>query len=235
MTPKSVAQAFADATAALTQDHDVTHVLAYLVRDCMQLLSAAAIGILVVNAQSEPELLTATSHGIADLELFQIQHDSGPCLDAIATGILVSVIGRAEIDARWPRTGPAISEAGYRAVHAYPLRWHGYTIGAMNIFHADPDAAPTDLSLLGQAFADIATVVIVQTAQQTPTQITSHIEQALQARTLIEQAKGVLGYQHNLDMAAAYEMLLTMTTPGSTLSAAATDIIAHALGPEDLS
>jgi len=46
----------------------------------------------------------------------------------------------------------------------------------------------------------------------TPDAARERIEAALQGRTLIEQAKGVLAEQRQLDMATAYEALLEEAT-----------------------
>jgi hypothetical protein len=235
MTPRTAAQAFADVTSALTREYDVTDVLARLIADCAQLLSAKAIGVLVLNAHSDLELLASTSHRVAELELFQIQHNSGPCVDATHTSEIVTASGAAEMTRRWPAVGPAIAQAGYQALHAYPLRWHGHTLGAMNVFHGAGsgvmDSAPiveSEEVLLGQAFADIATIVIVQATELTLQQVTDRVQQALHARTSIEQAKGVLAYQHNLDMAEAYELLRSMAAAESSLTATADAVIAEA-------
>ena len=88
---------------------------------------------------------------------------------------------------------------------------------------AGPPAA--DAGLLGQAFADIATVVILQTADLSTRQITDRVEQVLQARTVIEQAKGVLSYARDLDLAAAYELLRRLAADHrTTLTATAAGI-----------
>jgi hypothetical protein len=59
-------------------------------------------------------------------------------------------------------------------------------------------------------------------------QVTANVQRALQARTTIEQAKGVLAYQHNLDMAAAYELLLSPAAADSNLTATAANVIGQA-------
>jgi transcriptional regulator with GAF, ATPase, and Fis domain len=229
MTTRTAAQALADATAAMTGGSDVTDVLDRLVRDSSQALDAQAVGLLMQIPGGDLELLSATSHQAAELELFQIQHESGPCIEAIASGAAVTATGPEEIRARWRQTGAAITDAGYQAVRAYPLRWHGHTLGAMNAFHASPSAQDSDTGLLGQALADIATVVILQTGRLSPEQISDRVQQALQARTAIEQAKGVLAYTRKLEMAAAYELLRELAaTSQATLSAAAATIIADA-------
>jgi hypothetical protein len=53
---------------------------------CADLTSADALGLLVRTAAGNLEMLSATSHQAAELELYQLQHDSGPCLDSIRTG-----------------------------------------------------------------------------------------------------------------------------------------------------
>lgn len=228
MTSRTAAQALAAATSALTGDHDVTDMLARLVRDCAELLSAAAIGVLVLNSERELELLTSTSHRVAELELFQIQHDSGPCVEAVHTAGPVSAVGAEQIQARWPVVGPAIVDAGYQAVHAFPLRWHGKTLGALNVFLNTATAVRADQQLYGQTFADLATILIVQNTDISLAELTARVEQALQARTAIEQAKGVMAHQYGLDMAAAYDRLLSMRTANSSLTATAAAVIAQA-------
>jgi len=229
MTTRTAAQALADATAALTGGSDATDVLDRLVRDSAEALGAQAVGLLMLSGGGDLELLSATSHQVAELELYQIQLDTGPCVDAIRAGTAVSHYGPDDIRARWPKVGAAITGAGYQAVQAYPLRWHGHTLGAVNIFHhaATPPAA--DDGLLGQTFADIATVVILQTADLSTRQITDRVQQVLQARTVIEQAKGVLSYTRNLDMATAYDLLRHLAADQrTTLTATAADIITRA-------
>src|ERR1700761_7216255 len=108
MMPRTAAQALADATSALTQQYDVTDILARLVTDCADVLSADAIGALVLSSQGELELLTSTSHSVAELELFQIQYETGPCIEAIHSSLPVVVDTAEEIGRRWPEVGGAI-------------------------------------------------------------------------------------------------------------------------------
>jgi hypothetical protein len=229
MTPLTAAQALADATAALVQDNDVADVLARLLRDCAEVLSAEAVGLLVLTGDGDLELLSSTSHRLDELELYQIQQDSGPYVEAIRTGATTSCVGIDLIAQRWPEVGAAIVAAGYQGARAYPLRWHGSTLGAMNVFHADAEPVGADDALLGQSFADIATVVIVQSVDLTIEQVTARVYRALEARTAVERAKGVLAFSHELDMAQAYELLVRMAAENqSTLSATANQVIAQA-------
>lgn len=228
MTPKTAAQALADATSALTREHDVTDILAKLVRDCAVVLSAEAVGVLVLTAQDDLELLASSSHQAAELQTYQIQYESGPSIDAIHASASVAVSGDDEIRARWPQAGSIIIDAGYRVVQAYPLCWHGRAFGALNVFRAQPHVVGSESALLAQAFADIAAIVIVQNTDVDLPLVSARVAEALAARTAIEQAKGVLAYQHGLDMAAAYDLLVDLVPDNSTLTETATEIIAAA-------
>jgi transcriptional regulator with GAF, ATPase, and Fis domain len=229
MTARTATQALAAATAALTSGRDITDVLDRLVRDSADVLGAQAVGLLVLAPGGDLELLAATSHQVAELELYQIQQDTGPCIEAVRGGSPVVSTSQDDMRARWPGISEAMTSAGYHSAHAYPLRWHGQTLGALNTFHASaqPDAA--DIAQTGQALADIATVLIVQTADLSADQVTERVQQVLQARTSIEQAKGVLAYTRGVDMAAAYDLLRRLAADkDTTITDTAASIIARA-------
>jgi transcriptional regulator with GAF, ATPase, and Fis domain len=135
MSATTASQAFVDAAAAMVQQADIADTLARLLDDCAKLTTATAIGLLVKNGDGDLELLAATSHRATELELYQLQQNHGPCLDAARHGAALSAHSGDAIADRWGRVGEAIVKAGFHAVQAVPLRWHGKTIGAMNAFH----------------------------------------------------------------------------------------------------
>jgi transcriptional regulator with GAF, ATPase, and Fis domain len=229
MTPHTASQAFVDAAAAIVQQDDVAGTLARLLENCADLTSAAAIGMLVRNSQGSLEILSATSHQAVELELYQLQHDAGPCVEAALNGTVASATSDSDITARWGKVGEAIVAAGFHALHAVPLRWHGRLIGAMNAFHTDPASVNDETQQLTQAFADIATLVIVQSTTLTSSELDERVRTALAGRTVIEQAKGVLAETTGADMATAYQHLVRHATENHTsLTDAATHIIQQA-------
>ena len=144
------------------------------------------------EAGHRPQPRDATSHRTAELELYQLQEDTGPCIEAVHSGEAVSAASPAEILDRWGAVGEAITAAGYESVYAAPLRWHGVIIGALNCFRRTTEAVGREEVLLWQAFADVATIVVVQATELTVRQLTGRIDTALEGRTVIEQAKGSL-------------------------------------------
>jgi transcriptional regulator with GAF, ATPase, and Fis domain len=206
--PRTVAEAVTAVTSGLSQGRGVSDLLPYLVRDCVPLLDAEAAGVLVLTAVGGLDVLAASSHQAAELEAYQVQAAQGPCIEAAQSSDQVTCLGEDAITRRWPEVGRAIVAAGYHGVHAYPMRWHGIAVGALNVFTATERAATEGEDELAQALADLATVVIAMPTEDDGAPIVDRVAAALATRALIEQAKGVLAYQHRIDMAAAYELLL---------------------------
>lgn len=229
MTARTTTEAFADAAAAIVEDLDISHVLARLMSDCAGLVHADAVGLMVLAESGELELLSATSHGVAQLELFQIQRNNGPCIEGIQTGDVTIAGSQEEIRRRWGSVGEAIADAGFHAVMAFPMRWHGRILGGLNVFKIEPGGKNKEELLLGQAFADLSTAILVQTREISAADITARVRHAITARSTIEQAKGVLAHQHNLEMHQAYDKLVEQAQAGeSTLSEAAADVVRQA-------
>ena len=99
-------------------------------------------------------------------------------------------------------------EAGYRAVHALPMRLREETIGALNLFRVHPGALRAPSCASGQALADVATIGILQErAIRRREVLAEQLQVALNSRVIIEQAKGILAERGRLDMAQAFALL----------------------------
>jgi hypothetical protein len=222
------AASLASAIGALVRsDLDVADVLAHLVADCARDTSAAACALLALDGQGELSLLAAESHRAVELELFQIQRESGPCVDVIASGEALEVAGEDAMRQRWEAVGERIVSAGFGAVEAYPMRWRGVVLGGLNLFRGDAEAPAA--GALGQAFADVATLVVVNGGALGADEVEARLHEALSARAVVEQAKGVLAYREDVDLGTAYELLLRRAESAATpLTRTALDVVAEA-------
>jgi transcriptional regulator with GAF, ATPase, and Fis domain len=231
MTPRTPAEAFADAARALLHEHDVNDLLLRLTRDAARFAGADAAG-LVVRTGHVLELLSATSHAAAQIELYQAMGTEGPCLDTIETGEVVVVTGAGELADRWPTAGPLIVDAGFQAVHACPLTWQDGVLGGLNLFRRAALAPGEDEVRTAQAFADMLTLAVVRPERLAHRDVDRRVERALEGRVAIEQAKGVLAHQLGVDMASAYEELIGRSArEGGTLTDTAHAVIRQALRP----
>jgi GAF domain-containing protein len=109
---------------------------------------------------------------------------------------------------RWPSFAPEALAAGFHTVHALPMRLRGTVVGALNLFHIHQgEMRPADVDA-AQAMADVATIAILQhRATHEAQTINQQLNQALNSRILIEQAKGMLAERSGLDVEQAFTTL----------------------------
>lgn len=210
MRPQTSAQAIGEMASLLVQDHDVTDLLARLLSDCVQFLPVRAAGLLVKDPGVGAELLSATSHEATELELYQVLHNTGPCIDAMATLTPTFAVGLDAVRALWPAVGSAAQDAGFQSVFAFPLQWRGESIGGLNLFSSEAEPLDERALVLARSFADLAALALARPAVVSDEDLHARIQEALSGRVVIEQAKGVLAYFGNLSMAAAFEALLSL-------------------------
>jgi hypothetical protein len=209
--PDRAVRELAAATATLVTDHDILGTITNLLHGCADCVGASAAGIILANPDNgRPEFLAATDHRAQHLEVYQVQSDEGPGIDCTSTGQTITVSGLAQIAARWPTVHDAFLAADFDAVHAAPMNWQRRTLGAVNLFF-DADHHPgSDTAVIAQAFADIASLVVIHTSDLPPTHITAQTRLALDERTIIERAKGVIAYTQNLPMDTAFDHLTAL-------------------------
>ena len=142
------------------------------------------------------------------LELFELQAQEGPCLDAFRTG---EPVGHENLEAgagRWPSFSAAALRAGFASASALPLRLREVTLGALNLLGVT--RAPMDEAdvIVARAFADLATLSIVQHRASAETNsLNEQLSGALTSRIVIEQAKGVISERADVDLAQAFSRL----------------------------
>ena len=104
-------------------DHfDVVELLTRLADRCVEMLDVAAAGLMLVAPEGDLRVLASSCEAMRVVELFELQSHEGPCLDCCRTGEPVLNQHLATLDGRWPHFAPVALEAGFRSVHAVPMR-----------------------------------------------------------------------------------------------------------------
>ena len=108
----TAANALAAAAASLVRDHDMVGTLSQLCDDCADVMGATAVGIMLRDGDRPLEMMAASNHRATEIELYEIQADQGPCVEAARTGATVVADSADEIIARWPAFGSRAVAAG---------------------------------------------------------------------------------------------------------------------------
>jgi len=204
---RQLAVTFVQLADTLVSDYDLLSFLDLLVERSMAVVDADAGGVLLSNGEGSLKPLVSSDETTRMLELFELQNDEGPCIESYRRNQQIVENDLAQ-STRWPRFRPAALESGYRSALAIPMRLRGDVIGALNLFgdrpvpveRADVDAA--------QAFADIATIgILQQRAVSDARQLTGQLQTALNSRIVLEQAKGIVAERAQMDIGDAYQVL----------------------------
>lgn len=208
-----MAQTFVELADTLVDDFDVVEMLNLLTNRCVQVLDVSgAAGLMLLSPDGALRVMSSSSEAMRVLELFELQAQEGPCLDCFRTGEPVVNQDLAASNGRWPKFSVEALNAGYKSVHAFPMRLRGACIGALNLFRITVGDLDPDGVVAAQAFADVATIALMQNeAIAEMRQINEQLAAALERRAVIEQAKGVMAEREGLNMSEAYIALREYT------------------------
>jgi len=209
ISPERLARIFVEVADTLVSEFDLTDFLHMLVNRAADLIEGATVGLLVTDQHDELRFVAASDENTRLLELFQVQSEEGPCMDAYRTGAPVTNVDLRRAGARWPLFAPHATQAGYRSVHAFPLRLRNDVIGAMNVFGSAPGLVlnQADVQIL-QALTDIAAISLLQERSiRRGELLTEQLQGALNSRITIEQAKGRLAQVHDITADQAFTLL----------------------------
>jgi GAF domain-containing protein len=192
----------------LVDDYDVVDLLTGLTDRCVSLLGVSAAGVMLASPAGGLGLVASSSEAMRLLELFELQAEEGPCLDAFRTGEPVEHVNLRVPSDRWPSFSAAARRAGFLSAFALPLRLRAVTLGALNLLSVSGAPMPKADLIVARAFADLAALSIVQHRASVEAQrLNEQLSAALTSRVAIEQAKGVISERASTDLAEAFSRL----------------------------
>ena len=188
-----LAEVFVQLAKALLDDDDVVQHLDHLARACVDVLPATASAVMLVDPHGAIAVVAASDERSELLELFQVQRDEGPCLESVRSGAAVLSGDLQAQVGHWPTFAPQALSSGFRSVSAFPLRWGTQVIGGLNLFHSTEASLTDEDALVAQALADAATISILHRRELRHShEVAEQLQNALDSRIVIEQAKGML-------------------------------------------
>src|SRR3954451_24502389 len=193
--------------AALTSGYGIGDVLHNLTEEMAEVLSLTGAGVTLVH-DGQQRFVTAALEAIANLEREQEKWQSGPCIDAVASAVPVAVsdIAAEVVSERWPEYTVAAKTAGIQSVAGIPMLAEQEAIGAVNLYDSQPRNWSAEDLRVATIFASIATGYLAHAPPPQQQQRTAEqLQQALNTRLVIEQAKGVLAAKRGISVDDAFQ------------------------------
>jgi GAF domain-containing protein len=209
VSAERLARVFVEVADTLIDEFDLIDFMHMIAERTADLIGAPAVGLLLADQHGRLEFLAASNENTKLLELFQVQNHEGPCLDAFRTATPIINADLTAAGSRWPRFAPRAAAAGFRSVHAFPLRLRSEVIGALNVFGGQPGSTLDDADVpIVQALADVAAIgLLQQRAIRRGEILTEQLHGALNSRIIIEQAKGATAQAHGVSVDEAFTLI----------------------------
>ncbi|MEV4280066.1 GAF and ANTAR domain-containing protein [Actinoplanes xinjiangensis] len=209
VSAERLSKIFVEVADTLVDDFDLLDFLHMLTLRTADLVGASAVGLLLADQRGRLQFMAASDERARILEIFQVQASDGPCFDAFRTGEPVLNADLQAAGDRWPDFTRHALAAGFRSVHAFPMRVRREVIGALNVFGntVGGNFDEADVHVV-QALTDVATIGLLQErAIRRGEVLTEQLQGALNSRIVIEQAKGAIAQAHGLSVDAAFTAL----------------------------
>ena len=140
----------------------------------------------------------------------QYQNGAGPCLDAALTG--ETVIVDVTDESLYPDFARSAQRAGVTHSVSIGLPVPNRVVGALNIYASTSHVLSDETIALAQAFASYAGVAVANAALYSHNaELADQMRTAMQSRSVIEQAKGILMASHGYDADEAFKSLSKMS------------------------
>ena len=188
----------------LLAPYDLDAVLTDLAERLAAVFDLAGAGIVRVEADAPGVGFPA---GVAAIEELQSRHRVGPCVEALRTGEVLAIHDLDAYADRWPEYCEAVRRDGLGSCVAIPLRLGDHAIGAIDLYAGRREWIPEDLEA-AVVLADIVTAFLVGAARlRQQEQLAEQLQGALDSRTVIEQAKGVIAARSDITVDEAFERI----------------------------
>lgn len=152
-----------------------------------------------------PKKLTLTTIGpttglVEQADARQHELREGPCVDSAVESR--SVVSNDVVrDWRWPAWGPAVAGLGLASVLSSELHAGGRRVGALNVYGETAREFTREDVEVGQVLAHHAS------ASLRATELIENLTVALDSRTVIGQAQGILMERYDLDADRAFAVM----------------------------
>jgi GAF domain-containing protein len=197
-----------DLSRVVLADRPLSDVLSEIVGIAAEAIPGAESTSITLIRGDQP--FTAAHSGDLALAADELQYEReyGPCMDAGRGGVVLRVDDMTT-ETRWPDYARKVVEFGVRSSLSVPLPFQGSAIGALNVYSTRTGAFATEEALVAGTEAAEAVAVAVANAGAHAQMVDQarNMRLAMESRAVIEQAKGVLMAQRQVDAEEAFDIL----------------------------
>jgi len=201
--PATLARSIATLTD-LDPGRDLAATLEQAVVAAKQLFDVEAAGIMLADTNGRLRWASASDPLAQVLEDNQETYAAGPCLHAFASG-RPAVIGDATLEPRWGEITLALVELQIRSALSVPVQLGGGPIGTLDVYAAAPGGwDQTEVSALQTYAGLVATLLGTAAKAQRSGRVAEQLQVALEARSMLDQARVALKDREQLDDRQAF-------------------------------
>ena len=168
---------------------------------------AGAVSITLLRADVP---FTAAYSGEMAVHANEMQYEQGygPCMEAGRGGVVLR-IDDMRTEQRWPDYAAQVLQHGVLSSLSIPLPIQDSVIGALNAYSTRPEAFASAESLdAALAVAEVVAVAVANAyTHSNLAEEAANLRRAMESRAVIEQAKGVLMAQRQVNADQAFEIL----------------------------
>lgn len=151
----------------------------------------------------------STDELVGEVDAVQYKTLEGPCLQAIRDGVMYLVPSTAD-DVRFPRWSRRALAAGVSSSLSLPLKTHDAPLGALNLYSSRRDGFGKEDEPLAETLAGQAAICLFNgQIYDRAVRLSEQLQIALETRTMIGQATGILMGRDGLSAEEAFAMLKT--------------------------
>lgn len=170
---------------------ETLHRIAEITLDAMP--SAAIAGMTVLGDDARPTTAVYTDEESPEIDEAQYREGKGPCLDAWRQNRVVRLDRVEDHASRYPQFSRACLEHGVMSTLSLPMGTENMALGAMNLYSRVHDGFTEQDETLGLDLSAAAASVLANvSAYWTAFELSQQLTQAMESRSVIEQAKGML-------------------------------------------
>ncbi len=209
--PMDPTEAFAQLGSIKLSDTDLNGVLGTVADLARRTLPGAAEVSVTLVGSGKGRTATYTGELALELDEWQYEAGHGPCLEASAGAVSVSVPEMAT-ESRWPDWASVAVRSGALSSLSIGLPVQDVVTGALNVYATTPHAFANEAITLAETFSEYAAVALANAHLYDSTAtLAEQLRAAMDSRAVIEQAKGIVMGDRRCTADEAFKILVRLS------------------------